>query len=374
MAPKAPAPDVPLPAKLVLESVSPATVPGWTDDRHAEALRPFLKSCERLARLPPERALGPDGVAGRVADWLRVCRDAEALSSADDATARKFFESAFAFYRATDNGKPAGLFTGYYEPELRGAWRREGRFRVPLYARPSDLISADLGEFRPDWSGQRIAGRVVGNRFVPYVSRAEIEAGALAGKGLELLWVDDAVDAFFLHVQGSGRVVMDDGREVRLGYAGANGHPYASIGAELIRRGTLAREDVTMQSIRAWLAENPNAAGELMAKNPSYVFFQINSGEGPLGSQGAALTPGRSLAVDPKFIPLGIPLWLDTRDPADGRVPLRRLVVAQDTGGAIRGPVRGDLFWGAGAAAAERAGRMKEEGRYFLLLPKDRTN
>ena len=368
------APEAPPPARLGLEAVSPAAIAGWPEDRHADALPAFLKSCERLARLPPDRTLGPDGVAGRVGDWMLVCRNAQAVSGADSASVREFFETAFVFYRATDNGRAAGLFTGYYEPELRCAWQRDARFRVPLYARPPDLISADLGEFRPDWSGQRIAGRLIGDRLVPYVSRAEIEAGALAGRGLELLWLDDAVDAFFLHIQGSGRVLMDDGRDVRVGYAGANGHPYASIGAELVRRGTLAKEDVTMQSIRAWLAENPGDAGGLMAKNPSYVFFQLLSGDGPVGTQGATLTPGRSLAVDTRFIPLGIPLWLDTRDPLDGRTPLRRLVVAQDTGGAIRGPVRGDLFWGAGAAAAERAGRMKEEGGYVLLLPKTRSN
>jgi len=372
MAPKAPEP--PPPQKLVLESVAPAAIPGWAEDRHAEALRPFLRSCERLARLPPERALGPDGVAGRAADWQRVCRNAQDFASADDAAARSFFESSFEFYRATDNGKSNGLFTGYYEPELRGAAKPTARYRVPLYARPPDLISADLGEFRPELSGQRIAGRLVGNRLVPFASRAEIESGALQGKGLELLWVDDAVDAFFLQVQGSGRVMMDDGREVRLGYAAANGHLYTSIGAELIRRGALTREEVTMQSIRAWLSANPTEADALMAKNSSFVFFQIYSGEGPLGSQGAPLTPGRSLAVDPRFVPMGVPVWLDTRDPVAGGAPLRRLVVAQDTGGAIRGPVRGDLFCGAGAAAAERAGRMKEAGQYFLLLPRDRAN
>jgi membrane-bound lytic murein transglycosylase A len=232
------------------------------------------------------------------------------------------------------------------------------------------LITADLGLFRKEWTGQMVIGRRVDGKFVPYPTRSEIDAGALAGKGYELLWVDDAVDAFFLHVQGSGRVVMEDGKVVRLGFAGRNGHSYVAIGRELIEQGAIPRERMSMQAIRAWLAAHPDQAGPVMASNPSFIFFRIIDGEGPIGAEGVPLTPGRSLAVDPEFVPLGLPIWLDTTDPLDPRQPLRRLVVAQDTGAAIKGPVRGDLFWGFGENAAARAGAMKQQGRYFLLLPK----
>jgi membrane-bound lytic murein transglycosylase A len=241
---------------------------------------------------------------------------------------------------------------------------------VPLYRTPPDLVTADLGLFRPAFAGERIAGRVDGTALKPYAKRAEIERGALAGRGLELVWVDDAADAFFLHIQGSGRVTLEDGSVVRVGYAGGNGHAYTAIGRELARRGVMAPEDVSMQSLRAWLANNPDEAQALMEVNDSYVFFRILEGEGPLGSQGVVLTPGRSLAVDARFLPLGAPVWLATTDPVDAARPLRRLTVAQDTGGAIRGPARADLFWGHGADAAERAGRMRQEGELYLLLPR----
>lgn len=247
---------------------------------------------------------------------------------------------------------------------------RHGPYRTPVYARPMDMVTADLGLFREEWKGKTLVGRVVEGRLRPFPPRAEIEAGALEGEGLEILWIDDPVDGFFLHIQGSGRVAMNDGRIVRLGYAGQNGHPYVAIGRELIERGAIPRERMSMQAIRAWLKNNPDDAPRLMASNPSFVFFRELKGPGPIGAHGVPLTPGRSLAVDRSFIPLGVPVWLDTTDPLSPETPLRRLVVAQDTGGAIRGPVRGDLFWGFGADAAAKAGPMKQAGRYYLLLPK----
>jgi membrane-bound lytic murein transglycosylase A len=221
--------------------------------------------------------------------------------------------------------------------------------------------------------GERIAGRVIDGRLRPYEDRARIEGGALKGRDLEMVWVDDAVDAFFLHIQGSGRVVMEDGSVMRVGYAGQNGHPYVAVGRELIARGVLTKENVSMQSIREWLRANPGEAAGLMNKNPSFVFFRPLDGEGPQGAQGVALTPGRSLAVDRSFVPYGLPVWLDAQDPLDGAARLRRLMVAQDTGGAIRGPVRGDVFWGHGDDAELRAGKMKSPGRYHLLIPRTVT-
>jgi membrane-bound lytic murein transglycosylase A len=295
---------------------------------------------------------------------------ATAAASSDPGAARRFFETWFAPYLVTDNGNSEGVFTGYYEAELRGAWTRKGPYQVPVYRPPNDLITVELGLFRDEWKGQRLTGRQVDGRLVPYPTRAEIDAGALAGKGSELLWVDDAVDSFFLHVQGSGRVVMENGQVVRLGFAGRNGHSYVAIGRELMRREAIPREQMSMQAIRAWLKANPDEASEVMALNPSFIFFRVIDGEGPIGAEGVPLTPGRSLAVDPTFVPLGLPIWLDTTDPLNPEQPLRRLVVAQDTGSAIKGPVRGDLFWGFGETAAAKAGAMKQRGRYFILLPR----
>jgi membrane-bound lytic murein transglycosylase A len=241
---------------------------------------------------------------------------------------------------------------------------------VPLYGLPGDLVQIDLGQFAPDLKGRSIAGRVENGRLRPYPDRAAIEAGHLNGKGLEILWVDDAADAFFLQVQGSGRVALAEGGVARLGFAGHNGLGYVAIGRLLIDAGKIPREAMSMQAIRAWLAANPAEAATLMRRNPRYVFFREIAGDGPLGAGGVALTPGRSLAVDRKFVPLGAPVWLDTVEPGAEAKPLRRLVVAQDVGGAIQGPVRGDLFLGSGEAALEQAGRMRSPGGYYLLLPK----
>ncbi len=331
------------------------------------ALGAFRRSCPLILKPPPETPLG---IAGTAADWAAPCAAAAALDAPDAKAARDFFESWFAPWKAGNNGKSEGLFTGYYEPELNGSRRREGPYRTPLLRRPADLVMVDLGLFRPAWRGERIAGRVVNGRLKPYESRAEIEKGALARQHLEFLWVDDPVDAFFLQIQGSGRVRLPDGSMVQVGYDGQNGQPYVPIGRLLVERGALAKDDVSMQTIRAWIKANPEAGQALMAANPSYVFFREISGDGPIGAEGAVLTPGRSLAVDRSFVPLGLPVFIAA---GDGPERLERLMVAQDTGGAIRGPVRGDVFWGFGPEAAARAGAMKMRGEYYLLLPKNLT-
>lgn len=369
------------PPEQVLEPATFADLPGWEEDDVGEALPALLASCRVFARRAPDRPVGPEGLAGTVADWRGPCDAAARIRGASPATVRDFFESSFRPWAATDRGDPEGLFTGYYEPTLRGSRRRHGPYQTPLHARPADLVEVDLGAFREDLAGRRIGGRVKGGRLEPFADRSAIEEGALAGRGLELVWVDDPVDAFFLQIQGSGRVEMEDGTVLRVGYAAQSGHVYTAIGRELVDRGEMTLEEVSMQSIRAWLAENPEEAGEVMATNASYVFFRKLEGPGPLGSLGVALTPERSLAVDPRFLPMGAPMWLAASMPdpegaagqaAEG-VPegrLERLMVAQDTGGAIRGPVRGDVFWGPGDRAAEIAGLMKHAGRLWVLLPR----
>ena len=327
-------------------------LPGWRTDDHASALGALRRSCGRLK-----------------GGWRRVCDEAGKVGANNAPAARAFFERWFSPHRVSSGGTFQGLFTGYFEAELHGSWKRTARYRVPLYRVPDDLVSVSLGRFRKALKGDAISGRIKGGKLVPYPTRAEILAGALRGKGLELLWVDDPVDAFFLHIQGSGRAVMSDGRVVRLGYGGRNGRPYFAIGRELIARQAIAKEKMSMQAIRAWLNAHPRESDAVMNLNESFIFFRILKGDGPIGAQGVALTPGRSLAVDTQYVPFGTPVWLDTTDPLNAQ-PLQRLVIAQDRGGAIKGAVRGDLFWGYGEAAARKAGAMKQPGRYFLLWPR----
>ncbi len=359
----------PAPAELLLTPVGFEALPGWTDDPMAEALPALLKSCHRLVAQPAERAVGPGGLAGRVGDWSRPCDALATADAADSAALRKLIEELFQPFAVSNAGKAEGLFTGYYEAELKGAESPETAGATPLYRLPDDLVTVDLGRFRADLKGNRLVGRVREGRLVPYLTREEIDAGALAGQGAELLWAADPVDVFFLHVQGSGRVVFPDGRVVRVGFAGSNGHPFYAIGRALIDEGLIDRKTASMQVIRDWLRANPEKAREVMQRNARYIFFREITGEGPIGAQGVALTPGRSLAVDSKILPLGVPLYLDTTWPATDK-PLRRLMVAQDVGSAIKGAVRGDFFWGSGEAALAEAGRMKQNGTYYLLLPK----
>jgi membrane-bound lytic murein transglycosylase A len=365
---------VPVPDGLVLEKAGFDDLTGWAEDQQSGSLMALLKSCARFATLPAKRSLGAGGTGGIVGDWTRLCAAAKLVTPENDTEARRFFETWFEPWHARNRDDPEGVFTGYYEPALQGSRTQRGAFQTPLLARPSDLVTVELKPFRKDLAGRRIAGRLKNDRLVPYPDRAGIVAGKLGAKAQPLVWVDDPVSAFFLQIQGSGRVTLADGGEMRVGYAATNGQPYTAIGRELIRRGVLTRENVSLQTIRKWLAENPDEAGHVMALNKSYVFFRELTGEGPIGAQSVALTPERSLAVDRKYIPLGVPLWLQATapsgQPGQSDTKLHRLMIAQDTGGAIRGPVRGDVFWGYGARAEEIAGRMNNRGQYYLLLPK----
>lgn len=357
---RAPQPDL-----LVLERQGFADLPGWDRDDVSGAIPALLKSCQIIARAKPDHLAGLDLVAD---DFTSPCLAAATVPAADSAAAKSFFERYFVPFRTSNHAEQDGLFTGYYEAELHGATTPDARFTTPLYRRPADLVQVDLGRFRPSLAGERIAGTVVGGKLEPYATRAEIESGALAGKGLELLWVDDPVDAFFLAIQGSGRVILPDGQVVRLGYDGENGQPYVAIGHVLAERG-VPKDQITMPYLRQWIAEHGQDGAKLMDANPSYVFFKMLQGDGPLGAEGIALTPERSAAIDRRFVAFGLPLWVDAADPVPQTGRLQRLFVAQDTGGAIRGPVRADLFFGYGAAAAQHAGVLKGRGGMWLLLP-----
>jgi len=357
----------PAPLRLTLAPVAIDALPGWEADDVSAARPALARSCARLATLADDAPLG--GTFGLAGDWRRPCAAIAVVPAGDAVALRAVLAREFRAFAATDDGRADGLFTGYYEPELRGSRARGGAWGVPIHARPDDLVSVDLGQFREPLKGERIGGRVEAGRLVPYWTREQIVAGALDGRVPVLAWVADPVDLFFMHIQGSGTIALAEGGRIRLGYAGGNGQPYVAIGRVLVERGSMTLPEVSMQSIRAWLAAHPAEAAGIMNANPSYVFFREVTGEGPLGTEGVVLTPGRSLAVDRAFVPLGVPLWLEAADPLDAAATLRRLMVAQDTGGAIRGPVRGDVFWGSGAEAAARAGRMRSTGRWWVLVP-----
>jgi membrane-bound lytic murein transglycosylase A len=356
---------------VALTAVPFPALPGWSADKQSLALPALLKSCAKVNPDAAEEPFGKQPEMGRVRDWLVICKDATLIRDGNDVEAKYFFESRFRAYSVGTGFQKQGLITGYYEPELDGAWKPGGGYSIPVYSRPRNLVSANLGSFDEKWKGSQISGRLVGNTFVPYHTRAEIESGALAGHELEVLWVADPIDAFFMHIQGSGRIRFADGSHIRLGYAGRNGRRYTPVGRELVAAGQMKLKDVTMPAIRDWMRKNPVGAQALMGKNQSYIFFRVVDTDGPIGAQGVVLTPGRSIAVDRDYYPMGVPIWVVTTDP--GVKPakqLRRLMIAQDTGSAIRGPVRGDFFWGFGAAAGDKAGRMKEKGQIYLLLPR----
>lgn len=359
---------------LVLEPARFADLAGWAADDQASALDAFKRGCDIWARRDATQAVGRNGAFGVVGDWQLACAQAADVPPGDPAVARAYFETWFEPWRATNNGVADGLFTGYFEPVLDGSRVASDRFAVPLYGRPDDLVTVDLGQFAEDLAGRSIAGRVEAGALQPYPDRAAIADGALDGTASVLAWVDDAIDAFFLEIQGSGQVRLSEGGVMRIGYAAQNGRRYFAIGKALIERGALTKDEVSLQTIKAWLAAHPDEARAVMNLNPSTVFFRAIDGPGPIGAMGVVLTPARSLAVDRRFIALGVPLWLEVRvpGPAEGAPDetWRRLVIAQDTGGAIKGPVRGDLFWGGGAEAEWRAGTMKHTGGYTVLLPK----
>jgi membrane-bound lytic murein transglycosylase A len=331
-------------------------IEGWQGDPVEDAWSSFLNSCRALGQRP---------------EWTAVCIDAASVTSP-----RAFFESRFTPYRIVQvegiRRVDTGLITGYYEPVLRGARKPSPIYSVPLYAPPDDLLAIELGDLYPELKGKRVRGRVQGKKVVPYYTRAELAAQPLL-KGKELVWVDNAVDAFFLEVQGSGRVQLSDGSTVRIAYADQNGQPYRSIGRYLVDLGEMTLDQASAQEIRRWVAAHPERRQEVLNMNPSVVFFREERIDdpsiGPKGALGVPLTAGRSLAVDPQFVPLGAPVFLATTEP-NSELPLHRLVMAQDTGGAIRGINRGDFFWGTGPAAGESAGRMKQQGRMWLLWPK----
>jgi len=331
-------------------------LPGWSQAALAPSLRAFLTGCGR----PP-------------APLMISCELAAQVPPGDEAEARKFFESHFTAYalRSSSSGD-SGMLTGYYEPVIEGSRLRDPANGIPIYGVPEDLITVELGAVNPDVRNMRLRGRLEGRRLVPYWSRAEIESRNAALPAPVLAWTSDAVDLFFLQIQGSGQVRLRDGQRLRIGYADQNGHPFRSLGRYLVDRGEMTLDQASMQNIKAWAVQNPHKLRDALNANPSYVFFRelnLKPDEGPVGALGVPLTAGYSLAVDRRFVPLGAPVYLATNYPLSEE-RLERLMAAQDTGGAIRGVVRGDFYWGSGAEAGAQAGRMRNQARLWLLWPR----
>lgn len=355
--PSPPVPPVIPPPIEPLQSVTWQDVPGWNSEDLRPALQAFIISSPSLKRDP---------------QWQSVCDEALQINATDEGAVRRFFESRFVPHRVNNSdGTDRGVITGYYVPDLQGSRTPDESYRYPVLAVPDDLLIVDLGALYPDLKGRRLRGRLEGRRVVPYWSRAEIDTGQAPVEGKELFWVKDPVDLFFLHIQGSGRISTEGGERVMVNYADQNGHPYRSIGRLLLESGAMTRDQMSAQNIKAWGRRNPDKVMKLLGENPSYVFFRSAEQDltSPPGALGYPLTPERSLAVDPTTIPLGAPVFIATTWP-NSRSPLHRLMVAQDTGGAIKGAVRADFFWGLGNEAGAKAGRMKQDGRLWVLLPR----
>ncbi len=332
-------------------------LPEWNTLDLTPSWAALLQSCRVLKARP---------------QWQAVCAGTELVDKNDSVAQRTFYEDRLTPFQVFNpDGSEHGVITGYYEPLLKGSRSKTARFRYPLYAAPDDMLEIDLGDAYPQLKGQRLRGRLSGKRVVPYYKRAEIDAGTNGFKGRELFWVESEVELFFLQIQGSGRIELADGRQIKVRYADQNGHPYVSIGKKLIEMGEMKLEDASMQGIKAWGGKNSNKLTALLELNPSYVFFRElpENLSAPLGALGVPLTNEYSIAIDPRSIPLGSPVFLSTTRP-NSAIPLNRLMLAQDTGGAIRGPLRGDFFWGFGEKAGAEAGRMKQQGRMWVLFPK----
>lgn len=353
------APNVVPETRGTLVASSWNALPGWNRDNPLDAWQAFLKSCSQLRSQ---------------VTWQSVCSLAQSVpANPNNSALTKFFEDNFVPYQVFNpDGSNNGMITGYYEPLLYGSRTQTTRYRYPLYKVPEDLLTIELGDVYPELKNKRLRGRIEGNRIVAYLDRGGIENPNQPLKNKELVWVEDPIESFFLHIQGSGRVQFDDGTSMRVGYADQNGHPFRSLGRLLIDKGELTLAQTSMQGIKTWARANPYKVSEYLNGNPSYVFFKELPSDltGPIGTLGVPLTAERSIAVDSRVIPLGSPVYLATTYP-NSKKPLNRLMLAQDTGGAINGAVRADFFWGFGDAAGKQAGVMKQQGQMWVLLPKD---
>lgn len=359
-------------SKITLKKASFDQLPEWETTPVKPSLTAFRLSCKTFLKQSPDKWVGNEHIPIQVKDWQPACRAAMTTDESSEKAVKHFFKTWFTpveFYQ----GKPIrGLFTGYFMPLLRGSMTKTIKYNIPIYGLPSNLVTANLGLFKADLQNRKIVGRLVANQLVPFYTREEINQGAIHSHAPVLFWIDNPMERVFLEIEGSGVVDLTDGHRIYVGYAGENGAPYTSIASVLIKKGVLTRNTASSQNIKQYLDEHPKEIDEVLNQNKSFVFFNHLKTDAALGAQGVELTPGYSLAVDPKWIPYGTPAWLSTTTPIENsqnKEPFNRLMIAQDTGGAIRGTVRGDVFWGAGEKAYYMANHMQEKGRYWLLLP-----
>jgi len=375
--PEAPAP--PMHDELTLAPTTFKALPAWTEDHLDGAVKSFLISCAKIGELKDSEPVGVDGHGGLAKQWRRACAAAAAVKQTDEAAVRAMFESEFVPYVASGRGGAMGKLTGYYVAEMRASRTKTGKFTIPIYGRPSDLVMVDLGLYTKDAHGKRAWGRLnADGELVPYPTRKEIRTGAINGKAPILMYIDDPVDLLFAQIEGSAKAILDDGSTVWLEFAGKNGRAYRGVGAVLKSIGALAKPGSgTMQGIRKWFDEHKARFDEVVDQSESYVFFKESKLPGAVGSQKVILTAQRSAAIDRAFIAHGTPLWIEGRAPVVGAVgheqPWHHLLIAQDTGGGILGAVRADVYWGDDRAAEEIGGRMGGPGKYWILLPRGVT-
>ena len=375
----APKPD----ATITLKALPFSQLPGWQSTHALKSLQTLQLSCQFLLKKSPSQPVGNRWLALQAKDWLPLCQAASTVPNHTEAAAKLFFETWFQpmeFTRHSSSNLNSayqcslkGLFTGYYLPEFPGSVTQSTEYPVPIYGVPDNLLQINLNDFDPQLPSRSLMGRVHNRRILPYYSRKEIDQGAIADNAPILAYVHNPIDRVIIEIQGSAILNLTNGKQMTLGYASKNGLPYTPIGRVLLERHLLPAEQISLQSIRAYLTRHPEQQAEVIHQNRSFVFFQIMSKKGAVGTQGTQLTPGYSLAVDPEWVPLGMPVWLSTTYPdphTNTQQPLQRLMIAQDTGGAIKGTVRGDVYWGSGEDATSIAGKMKSPGRYWLLVPK----
>jgi len=341
---------------------------GWVNDQQSKAWPALLQSCKALSH--------------KKTDWKFLCSAAEQSKSPNDAQARSFFEQYFVPHQViNDNGTQTGVITGYFVSALKGSSIRDDVYKYAIYRRPDNMLTVNLKSLYSKLSGMRLRGRVKGSKLIPYFDRAQIDTNPSPLKGNEIIWVKDPIALFFMHIQGSGNIELPDGKIITVGYADQNGHPYVPVGRFLIKYGGVLAKDMSLQTIRKWMLTYPEVQQELMNLNPSYIFFRILPE--PIGALNVPLIAGRSIAVDRRKIPLGLPVWIETSYPdikkpgkslqkimAQSKHKLHRLFMAQDVGGAIKGTIRADIFWGQGVNAKVLAGHMNQKGKMYVLVPK----
>ncbi len=355
------------------EAASFNSLPGWNTADLTTSFKTFKISCDVFLRQPAKKEVGSTYFPLKVEAWYPACRAARKLSNPKEADIKAFFETWFNPGQFYEKDAIEGLFTGYYVPVIAGSLKKTDEYNVPIYALPRNWVTFRLTDFDESLPDRKIVGRVDGHHIYPFHTRAEINEGAIEKHAPVLMWLNDQVDRLFLEIQGSGLVKLPSGQEISIGYAGQNGAAYTSIAGVLINQGVMTRDNASMQNIRAYFKEHPDKMQDVINQNKSFVFFEKQRKAGARGAQGVFLTAGYSLAVDRAWVPLGAPIWLNTTRPdveSKDQVPLQRLLVAQDTGGAIKGAVRGDVFWGEGEKAGAIAGRMKNKGHYWVMLPR----